>query len=887
MEYPNKERVHEVVTALQKIFGVEDCEVARCIRDIEMAQGVSMDLGAILVTRDFAPWLESARSGIDPYYWDRYRTLLVRSGRMSSDVVSKLDEVTDRILGHCEDPHRSGQWDRRGMVVGHVQSGKTGNYTGLICKAADAGYRFIVVIAGVHNNLRNQTQERIDEGFVGRDSSKLQSKDRSEKWVGVGKIDKRHQPSTYTSAVKDFTKATASAVGNPLANNNQPVVFVIKKNSTTLRNLLEWLRQNNTITEDEKIDMPMLLVDDEADNASINIAHGRGEVSKINGQIRDLLALFAKSSYVGYTATPFANIFVDPDTDDEMLGADLFPRDFIVSLDPPSNYSGPNRIFQETPDAYLVPIEDAEAYLPLKHKIDWPITNLPPSLLDAVRAFVVARAIRLHRGDTGAHMSMLVNASRFTGIQGRIQSDLHRYVRELESAIRVDGKKSEAQAISNPSIRELHSSWRKHYSSGPETWSEIQPNLLHSVAAVKVINVNSKSSDLLEYSKYKNTGLTVIAVGGFALSRGLTLEGLMVSYFYRRSLMYDTILQMGRWFGFRDRYDDLCRIWMTEESQGWYEHITDSIDLLREEFHLMEKAGASPNEFGLKVRSHPDSLMITARNKVGFGQRVTVEIGLGNYMIETAALLGDAKHIEANTQAAQQLIATLKAKPTLWDQLEDIERGWLLTRVDPQPVLDFITRFRNSERSLLTQPQPVLKYIEDRRESTLAEWDILFPSLLEESEGNTEFADWGLPIIPQIRSAGGASDRSTILVTNKQRVAGRGIEKVGVEEALALDAEREFDKKYDSSASKSKRSYPDRIYRAKRARPLLIVHALRMKVDKAPNIEQIPGPITAWGISFPRPNGSEPRVEYLVNATWIRENLLGDTDEEDLSGDND
>ena len=166
-------------------------------------------------------------------------------------------------------------------------------------------------------------------------------------YVGVGRFDHTRRPVTFTNTIRDFNKATATGVGIPLQNLTEPAVFVIKKNSSTLKNLLEWLREHSARGGGESIDEPMLLIDDEADNASINIRHGAGEVSRINGQIRDLLRMFDRSCYVGYTATPFANIFIDPDTDDQMRGEDLFPRSFIVSLDPPSNYFGATTVFIE------------------------------------------------------------------------------------------------------------------------------------------------------------------------------------------------------------------------------------------------------------------------------------------------------------------------------------------------------------------------------------------------------------------------------------------------------------------------------------------------------------------------------------------------------------
>ena len=374
------ERIREWIAQFRTMpmFTVDDVEAENLARRLETRHDVTMTMGSVLTASDYKPWLESTAASLDFHYWNRYRKLLEEK-RLSSQVLSTLNADTDRTLGLLEDPQKEGPWSRRGMVVGHVQSGKTANYTGLICKAADAGYRLIIVIAGVHNKLRNQTQKRIDEGFVGRDSARLLSR-REDRFVGVGRFDARRRPVTFTNSVRDFNKSMATGVGIPLHNLNEPAVFVIKKNSNTLKNLLEWLQEHNASRGGRSVGIPMLLIDDEADNASINVRYGQREVSTINGQIRELLQMFTRSCYVGYTATPFANIFIDPDSDDEMKGQDLFPRHFIVSLDPPSNYFGPDQVFRDDARSIVRYIDDNEDLLPIKHTKDLIVTALPESL---------------------------------------------------------------------------------------------------------------------------------------------------------------------------------------------------------------------------------------------------------------------------------------------------------------------------------------------------------------------------------------------------------------------------------------------------------------------------------------------------------------------------
>ena len=491
---------------------------------------------------------------------------------LSAQVLATLDGDTDRTLGFLENPDEEGQWDRRGMVMGHVQSGKTANYTGLVCKAADAGYKVIVIIAGIHNSLRNQTQRRIDEGFIGLDSTgRMRGAIPAQNLVGVGLFDSRRQPNSFTTSLRDFNKATANSVNVPLQNLAEPVVFVIKKNLNTLQNLTEWLTAKNAQRGTSTVRYPMLLIDDEADNASINIRRDQNEISRINGQIRKLLALFDRSCYIGYTATPFANIFIDPDSVDDMLGHDLFPRDFIVSLNPPDNYFGATRVFVEDAERVVQMVDDHADLLPLKHRIDHRVTDLPRTLKTAVRAFIVARAIRLARGQGGEHNSMLVNVSRFMNVQTQIRNEIHLLIAEIRRSVRVNAAMPPAQALRDPEIAALRQVFRDHYEdTGRPSWEDIQELLHESASPIPVVEVNSRSSGSLDYLDHDRAGLNVIAVGGLSLSRGLTLEGLMVSYFLRNSMMYDTLLQMGRWFGYRNGYEDLWRVWMPEEAQGWY-----------------------------------------------------------------------------------------------------------------------------------------------------------------------------------------------------------------------------------------------------------------------------------------------------------------------------
>lgn len=891
-ERKSGEELRTLITTLNSALslGVEPDAREQLARDIEERFGISMGLGAMVDDEDFRPWLPEAKASIDPFYWGRYRKLMLKNG-LPQDVVTATDTVTDEILGRLGNPNLQEEWDRRGMVVGHVQSGKTGNYTGLICKAADAGYRLIVVIAGIHNNLRNQTQERIDEGFIGRDTGRLAMKGKRDgnKAIGVGLFDDRRTPVSLTNTLTDFRKNTATSNTSEIDSYKVPVVLVIKKNHSTLKNLLDWLRENSAKGDAQMISQPMLLIDDEADNASINTKYSKEEITKINGQIRDLLGMFHRSCYVGYTATPFANIFVDPDSYDEAKKEDLFPRHFIVGLDAPTNYFGPKKVFidglpEEGEPTWLRYISDNEDILPIKHRIDQSFDELPDSLLKALRLFLIARTMRNLRGQARSHCSMLVNASRFTNVQGKIRNRIHERLDAMLDSLRVNGARG-SDALSDPEIAALRRVWVEEYSDLEFDWPQIQGAMLEAVAAAKVVEVNSRANGL-DYSNDGSIGQTLIAVGGFSLSRGLTLEGLTVTWFLRNTMMYDTLMQMGRWFGYRGGYEDVCRIWMPVDAIDWYAHIAEATDELHQELKRMQKAKATPADFGLAVRSHPTSLMVTARNKMGSGQK-HVMIGLSNAWVETAKISARPDDLTRNEGAAVRFLQVIEEAGHHQRDAEKVSGGYLVRDVDVEAIDDFLLSWRNHDQAFLTQTGPIRTYIRDRRQDELKNWDVLVTSVNSEAP-DAELAGW--TVRPQMRRIGYADLADDLLsISGKRaRIASRGVEKTGVDPVKASEAEALY-RNVEKTREDARVSYPDRIYRAVRDRPLFILHVVQVRPPededaKRSHLDRIPDrPIIGWSISFPQSAQPDQRVEYVINTVKFRE-LYGVDDEEPDEG---
>lgn len=513
-------------------------------------------------------------------------------------------------------------------------------------KAADVGFKVIILLTGTVESLRRQTQERVDEGFIGRSSKAYLQRNSQTIKKGVGSKDSTRFATGFTTESSDFRSAVVRNMNASLHNmSSEPVVFVLKKNARTMQNLIDWL-ENYNLNSQGRIDLPLLLIDDEADNASIN-TKTENEPAAINKLIRKLLGLFLESSYIAVTATPFANIFILPEKTEDMENDDLFPADYIYALNAPTNYIGSNELFGDDTSfsSALVTIDDAEDIFPYRHKQDICISQLPESLYGALRYFLLANIARdIRSGDT-SHRSMLVNVSRFVKVQEKITKLITEWLYGVQRDIRNNCMLDEEEACMNATISALRDDWENtdypFYKIGFD-WDTIQKNyLLKAVSPIEIRTINQRSATKLDYAEYGENGLRVIAVGGLSLSRGLTLEGLMVSYFHRNTQMYDTLMQMGRWFGYRSEYEDIFRIWMPDDAIGWYAHITSASNELREDISRMNRLGATPREFGLKVRAHPTSLIVTARNKMKHTERVQCLITLDGSFFETPRFRSD------------------------------------------------------------------------------------------------------------------------------------------------------------------------------------------------------------------------------------------------------
>ncbi len=722
------------------------------------------DDASLMDTVGHEPWLTAERKK-DRRYWQRYREW--QELKLPWNAMEALDKTTDNILSMLEDPKRDGSWDRRGMVVGHVQSGKTGNYTGLICKAADAGYKIIIVLAGLHNNLRAQTQMRLDEGFLGYETSAIEGT--GSKLIGVGRIDGspalRPQYVTNRTETGDFNTKFAKNLG--VSPEQRPWLFVVKKNKTVLTRLLHWIQTHVAETKDPETGrplvthLPLLIIDDEADHASVDtgekVVDETGsadldhEPTAINSLIRQILHAFSRKAYVGYTATPFANIYIHEHGETAKEGRDLFPSAFITNLSAPSSYIGPSRVFGLAGEAGRIGslnlvrvVEDQCArdgksgWMPVSHKSSHvPLIEgqdvMPTSLTEAVHAFILSCSIRTLRGQGSQHSSMLVHVTRFNLVQQHVHRQVQAYVDGLKQRFR-------RQTAHQSSLAALKALWENDFlstsidiasqieeeSGHPAIkWQDIEALLPDVLEEIDVRMINGKAKDALDYAD-SATGIKVIAIGGDKLARGLTLEGLCTSYFLRASKMYDTLMQMGRWFGYRPGYLDLCRLYTTDDLIEWFEHIADASEELRAEFDFMMESRLTPREYGLKVRSHP-VLMVTSPLKMRTAK--TLYLSFSGDVVETVSFFKDQAVLRKNLSAFADLASELGSSSAIPSRQrngrKDNWSGVQWSEVPPEPVINFLRSYQTHPDSRKVKSELLADFIEEmNRSGELTSWTI-------------------------------------------------------------------------------------------------------------------------------------------------------------------
>jgi len=644
--------------------------------------------------------------------WAGLERRLLASGRWTALQVASLASESARVLRHLPDPRSETSFQGRGLVVGYVQSGKTANYTAVAARAVDAGYRMVIVLSGIHDALRSQTQVRLEDELVGRDDKGAVG------WV------------ILTDEIKDFTTPDPGVLDHAGA-----FLIVAKKNVPILRRLDTWLQEAA-----EKLNrLPVLVIDDEADQASINTrgnrppdpsldsdavaiaSNGLGPTAT-NAVIRSILRRASRAAYIAYTATPFANIFIDPDAMDREIGEDLFPRDFAVQLPRPDGYTGTEElfgvsaqgrdVFRRVPDEDVGELRQAATRHTSAPVVAGPRNRLlPDSLADALIAFCLVGAIRNGRqGLRGKPHTMLIHVSVRTDDQSRIRAAI-----EDQRSFWLEARRQGHDLIDMfLEVLERHFRGIQLPADGPATADAA----IKVLEQLDIIELNSVTGENLEYADRPDRH--IIAVGGNRLSRGLTLEGLTISYFLRTASMADTLLQMARWYGFRTGYEDLIRIWTTNGIAQWFTELALVEESLRDSLQALYRAGRRPSEMAIRLRAH-SALLLTARNKSGMAETIR-QSWAGEHPQTVILPLHDHARLQDNRILADRLIEMCGIGHTLTG-------GHLFRDIPPEIVCEFLRAYQPHPDAIAMRGDAIADWIMQRvAEEELVDWSVLLAS---------------------------------------------------------------------------------------------------------------------------------------------------------------
>lgn len=876
------EKIAAIVTAFSSMANaLSVSEVKEVIAEVETLVHIEIDSdGGVVDLATFEPWLTIPRVG--SISWERWKAYaaLLESKALSHAVIDRIDQRAQAILELSGDPKKVGPWARRGLVIGDVQSGKTANYLALFNKAADAGFKIIVLFGGHTDKLRRQTQERVDEGFVGRDSRKLLDYQRGvffDNKTGVGFHKDFNFATSLTTWTSDFSSKQLVGTNLSATAINGPVIFVIKKNKKIIENLIAWLHSQGDGPDSGQLGLPMLLLDDEADYASINTKNPDESPTAVNAAIRDLMKVFARNTYVGFTATPFANVFIDPDQEE-----DLFPRDYIYSLESPSNYFGPEEMFieREQGSTFLNSNDDAVDWMPYSHKSSHEVFEAPESLKNAIASFFIVNAIRDCRGSESAPRTMMINVSRFNLVQKQVSDLVSDLVSEWRHAIN--------QGIGSQVWQRLKFVFDEEFSQQETSWEQVQMSLSAAINHIEVHLVNSKNKASDEWDAiYRGDRARVIAIGGDVLSRGLTLEGLCVTYFRRRSVAYDTLMQMGRWFGYRDGYSDLCKLWIDPEVSGWYDFIAQATLELKEQVSRMRALKQTPKQFGLAVRRHPGSaLMATSQNKRRHSE-IAHKISLRNRSFESVRFENDENTHARNYAAAEDLILKMQGlKPHVFS----LQKNPWWQQVPSSMVLEFVKEFKTAKSDLVFADGVIEGHLLSTKADWMKHWDVVVMT----GEGELNAFD-GLIEGKRVRRA--IYHREGVLYAGGQklRLGGKG----DVGQVLPRDV---VDSIKRDRLGKKPSEPSDLHFRIALVRPLLILYPIELSrtSDSEGEGKQVAKGFSRFetndqdfrmlGVHIAFPPGDDSMdveleselVEWYVNKPWLEQNsLIFEDDNED------
>ena len=611
------------------------------LEEIEISHNIGIGISDLNLKYDREWYTKFLGENKTNFYTDRFYSKYANS--LPPKVLYTLRQDQEQIVNLCGSPIREEEKDIRGLVFGFVQSGKTLSYTSVANAAMDAGYNMIVILAGATNILRKQTQERVNNDVIGWNGTAD---------VGVGQIDNNMslRPTSLTTAEMDFDKKIAkqNMGGYTLKTVSVPVVAVIKKNVNALNNINAWLSSQ---TKSGQINKSILLIDDESDYASVN-TKDVDDPTAINKGIRKMLNHFEVSTYLAITATPFANVLINVDNNHEDIGTDLFPKSFIWTLDKPSTYLGVKEIVIDRFQNILNPNDannDTVVNEFLKAKKTYSITELPRFIERAVAHFIFNSAKLRCNLSFKSDLSMMINVSRYTNHHQDISGLIYARISKTRSEIRNTNIQNSTDEI----LKLIYNLYQDDtFNINISKFNEI---IEDQICHTEVIDVHSLSKKEISFT---GTGeINHIVVGGLSLSRGFTIEGLITSVFLRNTQTYDALMQMGRWFGHKQLFQEYIELFTTPTIQRRFEVIEDATLDLITQLKTMRDRNETPKEFGLSIKLDPQvAMQVVAYNKARDADKIFVSMSIEGKSCETTKLWNDPNVHYENTKLVVRLI---------------------------------------------------------------------------------------------------------------------------------------------------------------------------------------------------------------------------------------
>ena len=666
----------------------------------------------------YGNWLtENTNNHTTHYYWLTLKRFLEDqlqtkySAYDAGEIVKSIDVASTKVIGRMESPSRY-EFSTKGLVVGHVQSGKTANFTAVIAKAVDAGYRLIIVLTGIHSNLRAQTQTRLDKELTGEPGEQGLSH------VDVPPMEYRQWVRT-TDHERDFDQMKLSKL-EVYASGRRPILVVMKKNCPVMDRFITWVEK---APEEIRMKIPLLLIDDEADQASIDTNYSKDtDPTETNQRIRKIIGEFPRNVYVGYTATPFANLLIDMNITHSNLGPDLYPRNFIVSLPRPKGYMGAEQVFTQGCRKHYVreiPPDEVALYNSSRAaQARRSPSQITPNLEKAILAFCLSGAAMFERGKKGSPMTMLIHTTHLQAGHQRIKSLVEPFCKSLKARWEdINERVILEQTLQDLWNRDFVPTTTELYPERVRRFDQIEPFIGEFFNELKVFELNSSAEDELDYTKHPQ--IKVVAIGGNRLSRGLTLEGLMTSFYLRASKAYDTLLQMGRWFGYRQHYEDLVRVYSSKRLADWFEDLAMVEEELRKEIYRYEDEELTPAQVSVHIRAH-QNMKITAKNKMGAAG--LAQCSFSGSLVQTIWFLLDKPDVlRQNFKIGEQLIKNIQG----WRRKkDDTISTWLAKKVNCNVIMEFLNAyvFENSQAGL--DSENMKKYIKRHTHNELKHWNV-------------------------------------------------------------------------------------------------------------------------------------------------------------------